>query len=180
MSAGLVGGGGTWELLTVRSEHTSEGWEARWWVWNQAAPEQRIWKVEYTGTPLRRLVAAETPQLTVLSGNLAGSLEAIIAFSREHNLSPFTEAYEKALVCLNANKPDDSVYHKDLAPPGILKKEAQVLLDVCQLAWQFGGMGSWNDVYVPKGEEQRFTKVSEDLFSAINQAIIGAVNSTAC
>jgi hypothetical protein len=46
MSAGLVGGGGEWKL-GVRYPASTDFWMARWEVWNQSAPEQRIWRVTY-------------------------------------------------------------------------------------------------------------------------------------
>src|SRR5881398_775261 len=47
MSAGLVGGGGTWMLEVPLLKNRSELWQARWEVWNQNAPDRRIWRVTY-------------------------------------------------------------------------------------------------------------------------------------
>lgn len=46
MSAGFVGGGGQW-MLAVQDTRATEYWVARWEVWNQHAPAQRIWRVTY-------------------------------------------------------------------------------------------------------------------------------------
>lgn len=46
MSAGLVGGGGTWMLEVMREDRMSEFWAVRWEVWKQDAPDWRIWKVK--------------------------------------------------------------------------------------------------------------------------------------
>src|SRR5580765_4083693 len=47
MSAAFVGGGGTWAMETVRERGKSGYWLPRWQVWNQKAPERRIWRVDY-------------------------------------------------------------------------------------------------------------------------------------
>lgn len=47
MSAGFVGGGGEWTLQTT-SNRGCDYWIAKWEVWNQNAPERKIWRVDYS------------------------------------------------------------------------------------------------------------------------------------
>src|SRR5207247_9850127 len=47
MSSAFVGGGGTWSMEALQPRAKSAGWLSRWEVWNQNAPERRIWRVSY-------------------------------------------------------------------------------------------------------------------------------------
>src|SRR5262249_28126269 len=47
MAAGFVGGGGTWSMEILLPKERIEFWQARWEVWNQKAPDRRIWRVTY-------------------------------------------------------------------------------------------------------------------------------------
>jgi len=69
-------------------------------------------------------------------------------------------------------------YHQDLAPTGFLSEEAAVLLDACQTAWVFGGMGSWNDLWFEGEDQGIYERVSERLFEAVNAGIEQAATSS--
>ena len=45
------------------------------------------------------------------------------------------------------------------------------MLDACQHASVFGGMGSWNDQSFAGAEGEAYERVSERLFRALNRAI---------
>ena len=47
MSSAFVGGGGTWAMEALQPRGKSAIWLSRWEVWNQNAPERRIWRVSY-------------------------------------------------------------------------------------------------------------------------------------
>jgi predicted butyrate kinase (DUF1464 family) len=45
-------------------------------------------------------------------------------------------------------------------------------------AWVFGGMGSWNDVVFDKDEDnETYERLSEQLYTRINEAIIAGTTS---
>ena len=69
-------------------------------------------------------------------------------------------------------------YHGDLAPEGSLPPLARCLLDACQTAWVFGGMGSWNDLTFDGPDGAEYDRVSEWLFTALNEAIYTGANSS--
>lgn len=177
MTAGFVGGGGQWTVTTFASQRSST-WAARWNVWNQRAPDQRIWRVTYIrigeqhdDAPIR----SSPPG--VVAENLSKALREIASFARQHDCGGFTVAFEAALRILESVDAPD-VYHKDLAPPGCLPERATTLLAACQKAWVFGGMGSWNDMAFDGQVHEDYLRVSGQLFSTVVAGIVAATNES--
>jgi hypothetical protein len=178
LTAGLVGGGGQWSITTVSPAARSGIWMARWEVWNRQAPENRIWRVTYgkVGETASRMVPTRT-DVAPHADRLRQALAAIAPFAREHDCAVFADCFEGALRILETgNGPD--VYHKDLAPPGILPSAANVVLAACQKAWVFGGMGSWNDLGFEGEAQAEYERASDSLFQAVNAAIVAAANAS--
>jgi hypothetical protein len=69
-------------------------------------------------------------------------------------------------------------HHKDLVVNGIAPELATCLLDACQSAWVFGGMGSWNDMSFEGGDQAEYDRVSERLFAVLNETIQIAANAS--
>ena len=171
MAAAFVGGGGTWTLEARLPGGRSEVWMARWEVGNQAAPDQRIWRVTYGRIAQGRSKPPPVPDLPKAARELRESLEEVRDFSAAHKHDGFMRCFENALDALKTEGRNQHGYHADLAPDGFLSQEAAALLDACQAAWVFGGMGSWNDL-VFEGEDQKtYNRISERLFQAVNAAI---------
>src|SRR5262249_28395244 len=114
-----------------------------------------------------------------LSVQLQEALADIVAFADDHHTEGFAAYFRKAIACLSDDDPFAVVYHKDLAPDGILDLPAQRLLAACQAAWVFGGMGSWNDMSFDGAEQKRYDRVSEKLFALLNDGICASANSSA-
>jgi hypothetical protein len=178
MSAGFVGGGGRW-LLALTSDEGKNFWEASWEVGNQNAADQRIWRVRYGlvaehanfSIPILRTVDAVCEQLQEA---LAETLE----FADDHRIEGFATRFRKAIQCLSSDDPFAEAYHKDLSPEALLSLPAQRLLAACQVAWVFGGMGSWNDMGFDGAEQNRYDRVSEKLFALLNEGICASANSS--
>jgi hypothetical protein len=179
MSAGFVGGGGRWLLMTTFGG-TSYAWEAAWEVGNRDAPDQRIWRVSYVLVAENSRVEVPRSQpLAVLHAGLQASLEEILAFAERNRIDGFVDCFRKGIACLSANDPFALVSHKDLAPAGLLNLAAKQILAACQAAWVFGGMGSWNDMGFDGEEQAVYERVSEELFSLLNECICASTNSAA-
>ncbi len=142
MSAGFVGGGGTWVMEVLFPNNRSEYWVARWEVWNQNAPGNRIWRVTYGRVSAGATSEFSPPELADVAQKLEKSLKEIHAFSKKHDCSGFTKWFEDALDTLESEGRNLHGYHKDLAPEGFMSKEAVSILHACQKSWVFGGMGS--------------------------------------
>jgi hypothetical protein len=94
----------------------SESWIARWEVWNQTAPENRIWRVTYG-----RVSSGATPHFkpvdfTDIIKRLTKSLREIHEFSKKHDCGGFTKCFADALDTLYSKGKNLHGYHKDLAP----------------------------------------------------------------
>jgi hypothetical protein len=176
MSAGFVGGGGDW-MLAVRCPSATEYWMARWEVWNQNAPEQRIWRVTYGLVARDQAPLAVAPNQADLLVAFKSALNRIHAFSAENTCGGFTECFARAVHSLN-DRAAIHGYHKDLYCPGSLSRSSEAMLDAAQSAWVFGGMGSWNDMGFDGEKGREYEESSEELFIALHDAICAAANES--
>ncbi len=177
MSAGLVGGGGIWTMEAIRQNRKSAIWLSRWEVWNQNTPERRIWRVSYRRVSEARS-SATSMDLESLAGRFRTALADIRQFSERHNCGGFTSCFSQAIETLDSRGAKRYGYHKDLAPDGRLPPLATWLLDACQSAWVFGGMGSWNDMAFQGKVQVEYVRMSERLFLTLNEAIQAAANTS--
>jgi len=115
----------------------------------------------------------------LLTGLLQVVLSEISEFADARELSGFATTFRKAESCLSADDPLTLVYHQDLAPLDAIPLRELRLLCCCQLAWVFGGMGSWNDVGFDGDEHTKYEDLSQRLFELLNESICVATNSTA-
>lgn len=162
----------------VKKNGCSEFWAARWNVWNQNAPEQRIWRVSYGLLAEERTRQQTERDLTSVKNDLRKSLVAIHRFSEQQNCDGFTTCFADALKALD-DPTAEIGYHRDLAIPRQLNDDAQSMLKAAMSAWVFGGMGSWNDMgFEVAVTQSKYESVSESLFNVINEAIEASTNST--
>ena len=175
MSAGFIGGGGTWTMEVLLPGQRSEFWAARWEVWNQKAPDRRIWRVAHRRISETKSESSANQDLLAAEGRLLTALGEIHGFSAKHNCGGFTECFAKGIASLAGSGRHG--YHKDLAPDGLLGTRATAVLDACQSAWVFGGMGSWNDMGFGGDDGKEYERVSAQLFDSLTEAISAATNS---
>jgi len=177
MSAGFVGGGGRWQL-NVASDGRTDVWEAKWEVGDRTAPDRRIWRVSYALVAEKANAAEATLEtLDDVIPALRQTFSDALTFCEDHRLDNFAQFFRTAIECLVVNDPMALVYHKDLAPKGLLSLPAEQILAACQAAWVFGGMESWNDLGFDGQEESRYQRLSKELFALLNTAVCASVNS---
>jgi hypothetical protein len=179
MSSGFVGGGRRW-LMEATYRERADYWEARWSVGNQKAPDKRIWRVTYGLIAVRpnETLISVSP-LATIRHDLLRTLADIHEFALHHDLGSFGDYFSRATECLESDTPFALVYHKDLAPDGLLPLEAAQLLAAANAAWVFGGMGSWNDLGFDGADQTRYESLSDALFTQLNTAIYAATNTSA-
>jgi len=178
MSAGFVGGGGTWKLWIVE-KGLADVWNPSWQVGNRAAPDRRIWQVTYAQSAMGVAHTIVREPLEPLRNRLQKGLSEALAFCDRHTIDGFASQFRNAIACLSSVDPFSLIYHKDLAPPDTLTLPAQQMLSACSAAWVFGGMGSWNDLYFDRADRDDYERISEELFGAMNESIVAATNSGA-
>ncbi len=177
MSSGFVGGGETWTMLALRAGGGGDAWQGFWQVWDQKARDQRIWRVAYVRGPAS--APDETDTLAAARRDFAGALDDIHAFAERNQCGGFVECFAQARAALAGAPGAKRGFHHDLAPEGMMSDEALAVLDACQHAGVFGGMGSWNDQSFDGAEGEAYERVSERLFRALNRAIAAAANESA-
>lgn len=178
MAAGFVGGGGTWSMEVLLPHNRSQFWVARWEVWNRHAPEHRIWRVTYGRISEGATAKSQPDNLQSAATRLRQALRDIHAFSMKQDCGGFTRCFADALDTLDSGGKNLHGYHKDLVPSGHLSDQARALLDACQKAWVFGGMGSWNDMGFDGEDQKEYERVTEQLFQAVNETISAAANQS--
>lgn len=175
--AGMVGGGGTWLLEAVYKTY-SYFWVNRWMATQPNDPDSKVWTVNYGLTVKKLRIKDLKTDLPKAKAQLQGALDAIAAFAGKQGLEQWVAHYQKANAVLDSLQPAHSYYHQDLLPASNYALAAQQLLFAAGFAWAFGGMGSWNDLSFAKAEEMaNYDTLSAQLYAAINNAVMCAVNS---
>lgn len=174
MLAGFVGGGGEWALIVRFDDGRFERWMAKWEVGDQKRSDRKIWRVTYACVSTGREAPAAVVPEEVARAALKTALTEIHAFSARLKCDPFTQHFERGLAAI-AHEAGAAAYHRDLWPENGLPTGAGDLLNACQCAWVFGGMGSWNDMGFDGADGKEYERVSEQLFRAMTAAIPAAV-----
>jgi hypothetical protein len=178
MSSAFVGGGGTWAMEALRARGKSGFWLARWQVWNQNAPDRRIWRVDYGLVSETISGEVRHANLELAQKRFRSALAEIHSFSEKHGCRGFTACFARAIETLDSDGAKRHGYHKDLVVDGVVPGVAEGLLDAAQSAWVFGGMGSWNDLGFGGAEQTEYDRVSQQLFSVLNETTQFAANSS--
>lgn len=175
--AGLVGGGGTW-LIEAVYDNYSNYWANRWEVTNQNAADNKIWTVNYGMTVAKQHTSNLQIDNEKTKNELRQTLTEIADFAFRQNLQNWGEKFDKAKLILDSSSPEENYYHKDLIPLDNYSLTAKQILFSAGSSWVFGGMGSWNDLWFDsKEDEKTYDRLSEQLYSNINKAIIAATNT---
>lgn len=178
MLAAFIGGGGTWYLELVRGDGQSDFLVADWQVHNQRAPDGRVWRTTYKQVAGPSL-SASVITIAQATSDLKAALDDAAAFAARQQLTNWHANFMSALDAFDASKPARFDNCADLAPPGVLPHDARMLLDACQRAWVFGGMGSWNDLGFDEPHQAEYIRVSEQLYQCIVAGIIAGTNASA-
>jgi hypothetical protein len=178
MSAGFVGGGGTWGMEAVQQNGRRALWVSRWQVWDQNAPERRIWRVSYGRVSDTRALTPPLGDLEALAVRFRSALLDIRQFSERQQCGSFTARFSQAIETVDSGGAKRYGYHKDLAPGGALPSLAECLVDACQSAWVVGGMGSWNDLAFDGEAQTEYERTSHALFLTLTDVIQAAANAS--
>jgi hypothetical protein len=167
-----------WNMEAVQRDGRSARWTSRWEVWNQKAPKRRIWRVCYSRGVEQRASASSATPLAPLVDGLRLVLGDIHGFAKRNKLGGFTDSFARAIETIDSRGQKLHGYHRDLAPEGCLPALATCLLDACQSAWVFGGMGSWNDLGFHGTAQAEYTQVTKRLRFTVCEVIEAAANAS--
>jgi len=175
--AGLAGGGGSW-LIEAIYDNYSNYWANRWEVTNQNAPDRKIWTVNYGMTVKKQHTSNLQIDNQKVKEKLRQTLTEISEFAFKQDLKDWGEQFDKAKATLDSLTPETGYYHTDLIPVDKYSLIAKQLIFSAGSAWVFGGMGSWNDLgFDSKEENEIYDRLSEQLYSNINESIISGTNT---
>lgn len=176
MTAGFIGGGGRWLIEAVKPSE-SDFWEANWEVGDKDDPEQNIWNVKY-GRILRNANQPERPLPHILEVKvqLKEALTKISEFAHSNECGNFAKCFDRGIKALS-EQPSSNDNGYIIFPDNYAASDYHQVLNACQSAWVFGGMGSWNDMGFSDNEvHKQYEELSDMLFNLVNLSIIVASN----
>ncbi len=175
--AGMVGGGGTW-LIEAIYDGFSNYWANRWEVTDQDNQDRKIWSVNYGMTAINTYTSNLQIDNKKIKESLSQTLTEIAAFAYNQDLNHWGEQFAKAKSVLESETPQKEYYHTDLIPVENYSLISRQIIFSAGSSWVFGGMGSWNDLgFSNKEDNETYDRLSEQLYSIINQAIIAGTNT---
>jgi hypothetical protein len=176
-SAGLVGGGGTWFIESVYDNH-SNFWVNNWEVTDSNAIDQKIWTIKYILAEKEKPSSNVCVDLTSIKEEMREILKAIADFAFKLNYLHWGETFDNARRNLDNISPQKNVYLKDFIVDKNYSLVARQLLFSAELAWVFGGMGNWNDMWFESEETAKtYEELTSKLYDCIIRAIIASINS---
>lgn len=112
-------------------------------------------------------ITAEHPQF-------AAVLTEIAALADRTGYDNFADVFRQALTSLSSPNAQGAL----LLVPEQYPLAARQLIDAAASAWVFGGMGSWNDLYIENDADyHEYERLSSALHTALYRAVSAAVNS---
>lgn len=152
-------------------------WSSNWQTDGSDHPRGEIWRVTMTSYGLAPLPVAPPRPAVDARASLREAVEAAHTFARANNLDGWVDWFGKAVAV--SDSPDPEVpYNPDIAPVGWLSLEQRRLLAFAVQAWVFGGMGSWNDIWIEdESQGDRYREVTEQLYGAVIDALVAVTNA---
>jgi len=169
----LQGGGG---IRVTRSD--------RQWVWQQTMDlvqpkpaDGKIWAVRYREFELKNVGAPPEVTVEAASARLLEVLQGCESLARDAGEAGWAKFFGNALIELT--RADSATPQAcQLLPVRGYSAAAHRLLRACDLAWAFGGMGSWNDLYFDESSHaRRYDHLTPQLKAALEGGILAAAKS---
>jgi hypothetical protein len=164
--------GGAWVIQTDKGKC----WKANWSFISPVSRQVKLWKVEYwecDNIPVIR----DFPDIETTYQDLEASLVEARNFSERRRFG-WEKWFGKAIELLHDSSPVLPFY-ADLLPPTLRNIKVRQLLAGALQAWVFGGLGSWNDMYITdRSVEQEYQQISKNLYEAVINSLGAVTNST--
>jgi hypothetical protein len=171
--ASAFANGGQWGLLAASGQ--SDLWTAQWEVGDRDAPDSRLWDVQGTSTRVASVAEPQKPDLAQTRADLLSVLGRIGPLAESQGLSDWVPWFDKAIGLLDDADPV-APYHQDLLPAQAPLENRQLAAASIQ-AFVFGGMGSWNDVWLSDpSAKSSYDNLSAELYTALLNAFLAVVN----
>lgn len=173
-SAIALQSGGVIRVTGTGPEHV---WHQTMDVLQPKPADGRLWAVRYRAFESKNV--GTPPELTVddASARLREVLQGCESLARDAGEGGWAKFFGNASMVLN--QPAEVSSQKcRLLPARGYSAAAHRLLRACELSWAFGGMGSWNDLYIDDSRHaRRYDELTPQLKKALDAGISAAVNS---
>lgn len=170
--AGFVGGGGSWSIECIYKDY-SDFWISKW----DFDKELESWKVTYEKVIAKHSIINKQYNLKQTKSKLKNVLEQITEFAYKETTENWGGIFEKAKKTIESENPEIDFYHNDLIVKDNYNLENRQLLMSASKAFVFGGMGSWNDIYIENQEiENKYNSLSSELYQLMMVSILCAIN----
>lgn len=175
--SGMANQGARWLVETV-GDSCSDLWELSEEVDERNENARKNWVHVYTRVETGWCKPfAPQPSVAEMTAEVRAATTEAAAFAHENEITNFESLYRDALLVLDHGGPAereriDALLLADLTP------EARRLYDGANAAWQFGGMGSWNDFVFDGAIQTRYEALTDRLYRSLCNAVAVAANST--
>ncbi|CAL8975672.1 hypothetical protein PROP_01744 [Propionicimonas sp. T2.31MG-18] len=171
--ASAFANGVRWGLLTTGPKPWL--WFADWQTSDLQAVDSRIWNVT-TSCVRAEGAIPRSPDVAQASETLDARLASIGEFAARQGFDDWLPWFQRASSLLDDPAPVPR-YHADMIPVGRPVEQRQLAAAAIE-AWVFGGMGSWNDVWLPDEHERaEYDKHTAGLYSAVVDALLAVANA---
>jgi hypothetical protein len=162
--AAAFAGGGRW-VVEATGGNGAQSWIPRWEL--GALGEAKQWTVSYLAVPTSEIRTLMPPALPVARENLAQWLTAAQKVAEDLSADYWRDWFTAAIEELASDEPR-ARYHDDALPRSGYSRAARQVFAGAVGAWVFGGMGSWNDMFVEDADlRRRYEEVSESLYRSM-------------
>ena len=150
------------------------GFELWYPHWKIVEDKNKHWLVEYRGLVSPNSYAPPMPKMSVAKNRLKQAVLQAKDFAGDMH---WAKDFARSLEALESSAP--TFPFPDMLPSSGFPLEARQLLASAAQAYVFGGMGSWNDMSLPKDPEiiKEYEEITKELYEAIQFAILMASNS---
>lgn len=165
--SGFANAGGTWLIEAVFDNH-SNYWTDKWAVISQK-DEPTIWSIKYGIVSKNQPLDSQSYDLIEAKNRLTNILEKIADFAYQYTYPFWVDTFKKSILALNSDNPSIAIMK-------IVTKKYSLsslqLLSSVEIAWVFGGMGSWNDWWF---DSEKVNKVYNELTAVLYMSVINAI-----
>jgi len=174
LNSAFLGGGPRWIIEAVQ-QGGSELWEGEDRIEKPDAPDRRIYRVTYTRIATGWTRPRPNLRISGVKAAIDSAVAAVETFARDE-AAHFVPFFSRARAELHDAEVAPSADHlEEFAELGL---EARQLWAAITSAYQFGGMGSWNDRSYEGEKGGQYDAISQALFDALNAGIEAVANST--
>lgn len=158
-------GSDQWNIVEASAIDRPGSWQSQWTVGERESPTP--WHVRYNSPSGGRPRPHSNPTVDEARAALAAALADVSEVARAGELSIWLEWFRASMEQLKSDSPR-ARFHDDALPPTGYELRARQLFAAAVGAWVFGGMGSWNDAWLPDEQlRRRYQVASGQLYTAV-------------